>query len=64
MLKNAAELKEFSKGEEDLLENQLLAIKEMGVNVVVSGKFNLQQIILPKFVAECTWHTWLKVNST
>jgi T-complex protein 1 subunit theta len=37
LLKNAAELKEFSKGEEDLLEQQLVAIKEAGVSVIVAG---------------------------
>ena len=37
LLKNAEELKTFSKGEEDMLEQQLKAIKDLGVNVIVSG---------------------------
>lgn len=37
LLKNAQELKDFSKGEEDLLDTQIKAIRDTGVNVVVSG---------------------------
>jgi T-complex protein 1 subunit theta len=37
LIKNADELKAFSKGEEELLESQILAMKEAGANVVVSG---------------------------
>ena len=37
LLKNADELKQFSKGEEDLLEQQLAAIRDTGANVIVSG---------------------------
>lgn len=37
LIKTADELKSFSKGEEDLLESQILAMKEAGANVVVSG---------------------------
>jgi len=37
LIKNAAELKDFSKGEEELLESQILAMKAAGANVVVSG---------------------------
>ena len=37
LLKTAEELKSFSKGEEDLLEGQLAALKELGINVIVSG---------------------------
>ena len=48
LLKNAAELKEFSKGEEDLLEKQLLAIKEAGVNVIVAGVCIALVALLPR----------------
>eukprot|EP00041_Stephanoeca_diplocostata_P010625 m.169219 g.169219 ORF g.169219 m.169219 type:complete len:552 (-) comp18235_c1_seq1:421-2076(-) len=37
LIKSAAELKDFSKGEESLLEAQVKAIKATGVNVIVSG---------------------------
>jgi len=37
MIKNADELKNFSRGEEDLLEKQIKAIAETGVKVVVAG---------------------------
>jgi len=37
LISNADELREFSKGEEELLESQILAMKEAGANVVVSG---------------------------
>jgi len=37
LIKNAAELKNFSKGEENLMESQIKAIADSGVNVVVSG---------------------------
>ncbi|KAG7280206.1 hypothetical protein CRUP_037567 [Coryphaenoides rupestris] len=37
LLKNAEELMNFSKGEEDLMEAQVKAIKDAGANVVVTG---------------------------
>jgi len=37
LLKNAKELKDFSKGEENLMEAHVKAIADSGVNVVVSG---------------------------
>eukprot|EP00096_Caligus_rogercresseyi_P016771 TRINITY_DN969_c0_g1_i1.p1 TRINITY_DN969_c0_g1~~TRINITY_DN969_c0_g1_i1.p1 ORF type:complete len:547 (-),score=228.98 TRINITY_DN969_c0_g1_i1:450-2090(-) len=37
LIKTAQELKDFSKGEEDLLEGQIKAIREAGVDVIVSG---------------------------
>eukprot|EP00049_Salpingoeca_infusionum_P027564 m.33167 g.33167 ORF g.33167 m.33167 type:complete len:548 (+) comp9593_c0_seq1:222-1865(+) len=37
LLNTAEELKSFSKGEENLLEQQILAIKEAGANVIVTG---------------------------
>lgn len=37
LIKTAEELKNFSKGEEDLLEKQIKAIADTGVNCVVSG---------------------------
>lgn len=37
LIKNAKELKEFSSGEENLLEEQIKSIKDAGVKVVVSG---------------------------
>lgn len=37
LIQNADELKNFSKGEESHLEAQLQAIKDTGVNVIVSG---------------------------
>ncbi|EDO38829.1 predicted protein [Nematostella vectensis] len=37
LIKNAEELKSFSKGEEDLLEMQIKSIKEKGADVIVSG---------------------------
>lgn len=37
LIKNADELREFSKGEEEMLENQLKAIVATGATVVVSG---------------------------
>ena len=37
LIKSAAELKAFSKGEEDLLQSQIQAIHEAGVTVIVSG---------------------------
>jgi len=40
LLKTAAELKSYSRGEEDLLEQQLRTLSELGINVIVSdGKF-------------------------
>uniref|UniRef100_A0A8C5FUA1 T-complex protein 1 subunit theta n=1 Tax=Gadus morhua TaxID=8049 RepID=A0A8C5FUA1_GADMO len=37
LIKNAKELMNFSKGEEDMMEAQMQAIKETGANVVVTG---------------------------
>uniref|UniRef100_A0A3Q2CGM2 T-complex protein 1 subunit theta n=1 Tax=Cyprinodon variegatus TaxID=28743 RepID=A0A3Q2CGM2_CYPVA len=37
LIKNAQELMNFSKGEEDMMEAQVKAIKEAGANVVVTG---------------------------
>jgi len=37
LIKNATELKNFSKGEENLMESQIKAIADSGINVVVSG---------------------------
>lgn len=37
LIKNAEELMNFSKGEEDLLESQIKAIAESGCNVIVTG---------------------------
>ncbi|XP_071479827.1 T-complex protein 1 subunit theta-like [Diadema antillarum] len=37
LIKSAAELMNYSKGEENALENQIKAIADTGVNVVVSG---------------------------
>ncbi|XP_077448911.1 T-complex protein 1 subunit theta isoform X1 [Stigmatopora argus] len=37
LIKNAKELMDFSKGEEDMMETQVKAIKEAGANVVVTG---------------------------
>lgn len=37
LINSAAELKDFSRGEENMLEAQIAAIKSTGVNVVVSG---------------------------
>nr|CAB3229024.1 T-complex protein 1 subunit theta-like [Phallusia mammillata] len=37
LIKNAKELKSFSTGEEDLIEAQIKAIVDTGVNVIVSG---------------------------
>ena len=37
LIKNAKELLNFSKGEEDMMEAQMQAIKETGANVVVTG---------------------------
>lgn len=37
LIKNADELVNFSKGEEDLLESQIKAIAETGCNVIVTG---------------------------
>jgi len=37
LLKSAQELMDFSKGEEDLMEAQVKAIKDSGANVVVTG---------------------------
>lgn len=37
LIQNADELKNFSKGEESMLEAQIQAIKDAGVNVVISG---------------------------
>ncbi|XP_040581601.1 T-complex protein 1 subunit theta [Lepeophtheirus salmonis] len=37
LIKTAQELKDFSKGEEDLLEGQIKAIKDAGIDVIVSG---------------------------
>eukprot|EP00051_Salpingoeca_urceolata_P026688 m.478210 g.478210 ORF g.478210 m.478210 type:complete len:547 (-) comp21076_c0_seq1:296-1936(-) len=37
LIKSATELKQFSKGEEELLEAQIVAIKEAGANVVVTN---------------------------
>jgi T-complex protein 1 subunit theta len=37
LLNTAAELKSYSKGEEDLLENQIKAIHATGANVIVTG---------------------------
>jgi len=37
LIKNADELKNFSKGEENLMEAQIKAIADSGINVVVSG---------------------------
>lgn len=37
LIKNAEELLSFSKGEEDMMEAQVKAIAEAGVNVVVTG---------------------------
>lgn len=37
LIKNAEELKSFSKGEEDLMESHIKAIADSGINVVVSG---------------------------
>eukprot|EP00039_Didymoeca_costata_P000229 m.44647 g.44647 ORF g.44647 m.44647 type:complete len:545 (-) comp10133_c0_seq1:3963-5597(-) len=37
LINNADELKDFSKGEEELLEKQLQAIVDAGANVIVSG---------------------------
>jgi len=37
LIKNAEELMNFSKGEEDMMEAQVKAIKEAGANVVVTG---------------------------
>ncbi|KAL6098634.1 cct8 [Pungitius sinensis] len=37
LIKNAKELMDFSKGEEDMMEAQVKAIKESGANVVVTG---------------------------
>jgi T-complex protein 1 subunit theta len=37
LIKTADELKNFSRGEEDLLEKQIKAIAETGVKVVVAG---------------------------
>uniref|UniRef100_A0A7N6FAR2 T-complex protein 1 subunit theta n=1 Tax=Anabas testudineus TaxID=64144 RepID=A0A7N6FAR2_ANATE len=37
LINNAQELMDFSKGEEDLMEAQVKAIKEAGANVVVTG---------------------------
>ncbi|XP_019941652.1 T-complex protein 1 subunit theta isoform X1 [Paralichthys olivaceus] len=37
LIKNAQELMDFSKGEEDMMETQVKAIKEAGANIVVTG---------------------------
>uniref|UniRef100_A0A3Q2YQ88 T-complex protein 1 subunit theta n=1 Tax=Hippocampus comes TaxID=109280 RepID=A0A3Q2YQ88_HIPCM len=37
LINNAKELMDFSKGEEDMMETQVKAIKEAGANVVVTG---------------------------
>lgn len=37
LIKNADELKNFSRGEENMLENQIKAIADAGVDVVVGG---------------------------
>lgn len=37
LIENSTELKEFSKGEEAMLEAQIRAIKDAGVNVIVTG---------------------------
>lgn len=37
LIKNAEELMNFSKGEENLMELQVKAIADAGANVVVSG---------------------------
>ena len=37
LLNTAKELKDYSKGEEDLLENQIKAIHATGANVIVTG---------------------------
>lgn len=37
LIHNASELMNFSKGEEDLMEAQVKAIKDAGANVVVTG---------------------------
>lgn len=37
LIKTAEELKSFSKGEEDMLESQIVAMKTAGANVVVTG---------------------------
>ena len=37
LIKNADELKNFSAGEESMLEAQIKAIKDAGCNVIVSG---------------------------
>lgn len=37
LINNAKELMDFSRGEEDMMEAQVKAIKEAGANVVVTG---------------------------
>ncbi|XP_063059373.1 T-complex protein 1 subunit theta isoform X2 [Engraulis encrasicolus] len=37
LIKNAAELRDFSRGEEDMMESHVKGIAETGVNVVVTG---------------------------
>lgn len=37
LINNAKELMNFSKGEEDLMESQVKAIKDAGASVVVTG---------------------------
>ncbi|KAK2714890.1 T-complex protein 1 subunit theta-like [Artemia franciscana] len=37
LIKTAQELKDFSKGEESLVENEIKALKEAGVDVIVAG---------------------------
>lgn len=37
LINSAKELMDFSKGEEDLMEAQVKAIKEAGANMVVTG---------------------------
>lgn len=59
LIKSAAELMNFSRGEENLLESQIKAIADTGANVVVSGgkfgdmalyflnKYNLMAVRIP-----------------
>ncbi len=55
LLKSAEELKQFSKGEEDLLESQLTAITELGINVIVSGLQLCLDCVIVKMFHECAY---------
>lgn len=70
LIKNAEELMNFSKGEENLMEAQVKAIADAGANVIVTGGkvadmalhyANKYQLMVVRWVLLINWYTHLRL---